>query len=341
MPKITSKDVARVVGVSRSTVSLVLNNVASARISEVTRDRVLVAARELGYAPNVIAQSLKTRRSRVIGLVVPSIVNPFFPAIAQGVEDVAVERDYNVFFCNSYRDPAKEREYVLALCQKQVEGIIFASMQQGNELVQELKRRGVAVVVFDRRVDTDADTVIVDNVAGAVLATGHLLKRGRQRIAFLSGPLYVRSRLDRWEGYRQALATAGGDVAPELVREGIAEREEQGGIYELDLGHALTRDLLASGARFDAIFAVNDMTAIGALKALAERGTRVPGEVAVVGFDNLALSTMVEPPLSTISQPQYEMGVAAAELLFARLQDPSRPCSRRVFRPALVVRASS
>lgn len=212
MPRITSKDVAKAAGVSRTTVSLVLNSVGGARISDMTRGRVMTAARELGYAPNMLAQSLKTRRSRIIGLVVPSIINPFFPAIAQGIEDVAVERDYSVFFCNSYRDSVREREYVLAFCQKQVEGIIFASMHQGSELAQELNRRGVAVVLFDRRVETDADTVVVDNVGGAVLATEHLLSRGRRRIAFLSGPLYIRSRLDRWEGYQRALAAAGEEL---------------------------------------------------------------------------------------------------------------------------------
>jgi len=341
MSRVTSNDVAKAAGVSRTTVSLVLNSVAGVRIAEATRGKVLSAARELGYAPNVLAQALKTRRSRIIGLVVPSITNPFFPAIAQGVEDVAVERDYNVFFCNSYRDPAKEREYVLTLSQKQVEGVIFASVQQGAELAQELSRRGVAVVLFDRRVEVDADTVTMDNVAGAALATAHLLARGRERIAFLSGPLHIRSRLDRWQGYRQALVAAGREPAPELVREGRAEREEQGGIYELDLGYALTRDLLASGAGFDAIFAVNDMTAIGALKALREKGRKVPEDVAVAGFDNLALAAMVNPPLTTVSQPQYEMGVAAAELLFSRLENPGRPSCRRVFQPQLLVRSSS
>ncbi|MGE5551959.1 MAG: LacI family DNA-binding transcriptional regulator [Bacteroidota bacterium] len=341
MARITSKDVAKIAGVSRTTVSLVLNGVRGARISEATRDRVVAVARELGYAPNVLAQSLKTKRSRIIGLIVPSITNPFFPAIAQGVEDMAVERGYNVFFCNSYRDPGKEQEYVLALCQKQVEGVIFASVQHGAELAGELRQRGVAVVLFDRRAEIEVDTVSMDNVAGAALATKHLLAHGRRRIAFLSGPLRIRSRMERWEGYRQQIEGEGLRIAPELVREGRSEHEEQGGVYELELGYSLTRELIAAGTDFDGIFAVNDMTAIGALRALREYRRAVPGDVAVVGFDNLALSTQVEPPLTTISQPQYEMGTAAAGLLFDRLDDPGRPARQKVFQPELVVRGSS
>jgi len=340
MGRITSKDVARVAGVSRTTVSLVLNGVVGARIADQTRDRVLAVAGNLGYVPNALAQSLKTRRSRLIGLVVPSITNPFYPAIAQGVEDLAAKRGYSVFFCNSYRDAAKERDYALALCQRQVDGVIFAGVQHGRELAQELLRREIAVVLFDRVVDMAVDTVTVDNHTGSSLAVEHLLRKGRSRIAFLSGPLRIRNRRERLEGYERTLAAAGLEPAPELVREGRLEREEQGGIYELELGRALTRELLFSGVEFDAIFAVNDMTAIGAIEALREGGRSVPEEVSVVGFDNLTLSALIEPPLTTVSQPQYEMGLAAAELLFARLAEPSRPPEWKVFRPELIVRAS-
>ena len=341
MSRVTSKDVAKMAGVSRTTVSLVLNGVAGARIADGTRDRVRAAAQNLGYVPNALAQSLKTRRSRLIGLVVPSITNPFFPAIAQGVEDLAAQRGYNVFFCNSYRDPAKERDYTLALCQRQVDGVIFAGVQHGRELAQELLRRGIAVVIFDRVADIAVDTVSIDNHAGSLLAMEHLLEKGRRRIAFLSGPLHIRNRRERLEGYHRALADAGLTAIPELIREGRLEREEQGGIYELELGQTLTRELLRSGVELDAVFAVNDMTAIGALEALREGKANVPDDISVVGFDNLAHSALVEPPLTTVSQPQYEMGLAAAELLFARLAEPGRPPSHKVFRPELIVRASS
>lgn len=337
----TSLAVARAAGVSRTTVSMVLNGVPGARISSATRAKVLAAAKELGYTPNVLARSLKTKKTHIIGLIVPSITNPFFPAIAQGVEDVAVKREYNVFFCNSYRNPAKEKEYVLALCQKQVEGVIFAGVQKGVELAGELKKLGIAAVLFDRVSGIDVDTVAVDNVNGAMMAARHLILQGRKRIAFLSGPLQIRSRVERWQGYRQALQEGGLEIDPGLLRVGQVEYEEQGGIYELKLGYILTRELIERRIEFDGIFAVNDMTAVGALKALREVGWNVPDRAAVVGFDNLALAALVDPPLTTVTQPQYEMGMAAADLLFARLADPRKPAEERLFRSELVVRESS
>lgn len=188
MAQITSKDVARLAGVSRTTVSLVLNGIPNSRIPDETRQKVLKAAEELKYQPNVLAQSLKTKRSKIIGLVIPSITNPFFPSIAQGVEDIANEHGYNIFLCNSFRDPEKEKGYIQALASKQVDGIVFTSITYNVDYIRELRRQGVAIVAFDRRInDNNVDSVLFDNLKGGEMAVEYLLSMGHKNIAFFVG----------------------------------------------------------------------------------------------------------------------------------------------------------
>ena len=258
MRNVTSKDVARLAGVSRTTVSLILNDAPNVRISQETREKVLRAARELKYHPNALAQSLKTKRSKIIGLIIPSITNPFFPSIAQGVEDAAVENDYNIFLCNSFRDPEKEKSYIRTLAGKQVDGIIFTSLTYSQEMIKELRQRGVAMIAFDRRVsDEDVDSVLFDNVKGAEMAVEHLISLGHRLIAFLSGPTNISSRKDRLDGYQKALTDSGIPVNPAyIIIDEHHERESLNTNYEVEAGFRKANEFLNRFPEVTAIFAV-------------------------------------------------------------------------------------
>lgn len=342
MGQVTSKDVARLAGVSRTTVSLVLNNIPNSRISEETRQKVLNAAKELNYQPNVLAQSLKTKRSKIIGLVIPSITNPFFPSIAQGVEDVANAHGYNIFLCNSFRNPEKEKGYIKTLASKQVDGIIFTSITYNVDYIRELRSQGVAIVAFDRRInDNNVDSVLFDNLRGGEMAVEYLLGMGHKNIAFLSGPTNISSRSDRLEGYKNALKKAG--IEPLYIfLDDFMEEEGRDTNYEVEAGYRMALKVLEDHPEVTAIFAVNDMTAIGALKAIKEKGLKVPRDISLIGFDNIILADLIDPPLTTIKQPKYKMGKAAAELLISRLESLSitGPKHTLLFPPELVVRES-
>lgn len=344
MARVTSKDVAKKAGVSRATVSLVLNNVPNARISNQTRQKVLAAAQKLNYSPNILAQSLKTRRSKIIGLIIPSITNPFFPSIAQGVEDVAVANGYNIFLCNSFRNAEKENSYIRALAGRQVDGIIFASMTYNPQAVQKLQKDGMSIVAFDRRIiDTEVDSVMFDNTKGAEMAVEHLLSLGHRKIAFLSGPLHISSRQERLEGYKKALKKHGLPLKPEyILQDNFEEKEGRDTSYEMEAGFRMAERLMQELPEVTGVFAVNDMTALGVLKSVKAKGLHVPRDLSLIGFDDIILAEMSDPPLTTIKQPKYEMGKAAAELLISRLDGKKQFESRHLllFSPELVERSS-
>jgi LacI family transcriptional regulator len=320
MQKITSKDVARLAGVSRSTVSLVLNKVPNIKIASKTREKVLKAARELNYHPNVLAQSLKTNRSKIIGLLIPSITNPFFPSIAQGVEVIAVTNGYNVFLCNTFRDQVKEENYIETLISKQVDGIIVASSLHNPLILQEARKRMIPIVTFDRRLGNDSfESVQFDNVKGGEMAVNYLLSLGHRNIGFIMTLMSTTSNSDRLTGYKLAHEKAGIAVNPNYIRNDEYQiKGDQSSIYEMTIGLKLASELLAECPEVTAIFAVNDSIALGALR-LVKMGIKIPEDLSVIGFDNISLAEMVTPSLTTIVQPAFEMGQQAAQLLIAKL----------------------
>jgi LacI family transcriptional regulator len=345
MSQITSKDVARLAGVSRSTVSLVLNNVSTVKIAAGTREKVLKAARELNYRPNVLAQSLKTNRSQIIGLLIPSITNPFFPAIAQGVEDVAVASGYNVFLCNTFRDRVKEENYIQTLVSKQVDGIIVASSVHNPLFLQEAQRRKIPIVIFDRRIESNGfDCIHFDNVRGGEMAVNYLFSLGHRNIGFITTTTNTAGHIDRLAGYKNAHEKAGIAVNNHYIKDDCYQSKGvKSYIYELNIGRKLAAELLAECPEVTAIFAVNDLTALGVVK-LVQNGIRVPEDLSVIGFDNIGLTEMVTPTLTTIGQPTYQMGRQAAKLLISKIMrdatDLKDPRHLLVFSPELVVRES-
>jgi DNA-binding LacI/PurR family transcriptional regulator len=306
-------DVAKEAGVSIATVSRVLNDTGYPVRAE-TRERVLAAVEKLGFRPNDLARGLLLKKTRTVGLIVPDILNPYYPAISRGVEDVASAALYAVIFCNTDRDAAKSEHYVNALLQKRVDGVIVAGggtdFSKASQTFAEYETR----VVFIGRSDVGWPSVQVDNVEAGRTAAGHLALLGHRRIALVTGPTALTSVRDRLAGYRQALADHGLAADAELVREGdFAERS----------GYEAASALLELPAPPTAIFAANDRMAIGALAAAVDRGVRVPRDLSIVGCDDIPLASYSRPALTTVAMPVYDMGASAMRLMLERLEAPA------------------
>lgn len=297
---------------------------------------MLEAARRLQYAPNYSARSLSSQRTSTLGLLLPDIANPFFAEIARGVEDASAESGYTLLIGSTDGDPLREEHYVGSLQAGRVDGILFAGAHLGAPLLEGWLRRGVAVGLVDRMVDlgqdVPVDAVLTDNAQGGALAVRHLLSLGHDRVAVITGPLHVRTATDRLEGARAAAAERGVQLRPDEIIE--SDFKEPG-------GYQAARLLFSRPSPPTAVFAQNDMMALGVLRYLEEAGIRVPEDVAVVGFDDIAFAALSRPGLTTVAQPKYEMGRLAAELLIQRLTDRRRPPRRMVLQPRLVLRQTT
>ena len=328
----TIKDVARLAGVSITTVSHVINE--TRYVSDELRGRVLAAMQELNYRPNVLARSLRRGETRTIGLVVPDNSNPFFAEVARIVEDVGFEKGYSVILCNSDGSLEKEAAYISVLIAKQVDGVIFIAAGSKHEHLHELTAQGIPVVVADRDIPQSlADVVLVDNEKGGYEATRYLLSLGHRRIACIAGPSDLTPSADRVRGYRRAQEEAGISI-------------EEGWIVPGDFryqgGEAATARLLRLGEPPSAIFACNDVMAIGALRTLQNAGLQVPGDVSIIGFDDIPLASAMSPALTTVAQPTAELSTLAARCLISRIQNDrdDEPRQRSVLETRLVVRDS-
>lgn len=328
--KVTISDVARVAGVSAQTVSRVVNR--KGEISAQTRQLVRKVIKDLGYRPSSIARSLATNKTYTIGLVVPDIANPFFPEIARGIEDFAWENNYGVLLCNTLEDMQREEAAIRSLEDKRVDGIILCSSRLSDEDLFELIESHQAAVLVNRSVPDDlAATVRVDDVYGASLAVQHLIDCGRDVIGFLSGPTTSQSGRERIEGARNTLRQAGIEDAPSLS---LPCAPNASG------GYRTAQELLARRPDVQALVCYNDMVAVGALQACAERGLSVPDDVAIVGYDDSTLAELVQPSLTTLRVPKYDIGADAARILLDRIQ--GQKGQREVLhRPELIVRRST
>ncbi len=328
----TIQDVARKAGVSPITVSRVINQRGYA--SQSTRQKVQAAIAELGYVPNRLASSLRSKRTTLLALVITDITNPYFTMIARGVEDVASAADYTLIFCNTDESVAKEQRYINILLQNQVAGVLLVPASPDPESVNLLTHNQTPVVVLDRRLsELQVDQVRSDSLSGAYQLVRLLLDLGHRRIALLNGPAGVSTAQDREAGYRRALDEAG--IPPE-------QRTVLQGYFSQDSGSEMTRLALRRDPPPTALFAANNFIAIGALQALQAAGLRVPQDIALVGFDDLPPPLITFPFLTVSAQPAYEMGRIAAELLLARLEGKNTgPPEDILLPPELVVRASS
>ncbi len=323
------KDVAKAAGVSTASVSRVLSG--KENVSDEMRQRVMAAVEELDYQPNLVARSLRSQRSTTVGLIVSDIRNPFFTDVSRAVEDAMHEQGYALFLCNADEDPDKEALYLELMHAQNVAGIIYSPTRQAADNFGELDI-SVPTVIIDRAVQSSAvDMVLIDNVDAAYRLTEHLIASGYRRIAGLFGEASVTGR-ERRKGYEQALQ------AHDLkLPKGQA-------VYippKIESGKVATLELLECDELPDAILTTNSLLTAGAYIAIHERGLRIPNDMALVGFDETTWGALVEPPITIIAQPTYEIGTTAAELLLQRVQNPDRPPRKVILRGDLVVCGSS
>lgn len=328
----TIRDVARRAGVAPITVSRVLNN--SGYVRAETRARVERAAAELQFVPNMLAHSLRSNRTNTLALVVTDITNPFWTTVARGVEDVASSHHFNVIFCNTDENEAKQGQYISMLLRRRVDGVLLVPATSAGEPVRALLQQQVKVVVMDRRVTgVEVDTVRGTSAEGAEQLVSHLLQRGHGRIACLAGPEVLSVSRERVAGYQAALSRAGVAVDPALIFYGH---------FTVESGYAMARSVLALQPRPTAIFAGNNFIVLGVLRALREAGVRVPEEMSLVVFDDLPESYAYEPFLTVAAQPAYAMGAEAAKLLLRRIEEPEVQGAEEIVLPTtLIVRAST
>lgn len=327
----TIRHVADRAGVSMSTVSHVLNQ--TRYVSDEKRQRVLDAMQALSYRPNSLARSLRRQRSLSIGVVVPDSSNSFFADIARGIEDVGFDLGYTVTICSTDEQPNKEEVYVNSLIDRQVDGVAIVVASANANSVFLLLEQQVATVIVDRDVPgLAADSVVVDNYAGGYAVGSHFAALGYRACGAISGPAENIPVAERLRGYRDALAAAGLSLPERLI--------ERGGL-SFESGHLSLRAIAERAPEVEAVFATNDLAAVGAMRGARELGYAVPGRLALVGYDNIALAAYTTPALSTIAQPSYAMGRHAARLLLRRMADPAVPPSLIRLQPELVVRESS
>ncbi len=323
------KDVAQAAGVSTATVSRVLSN--GEHVRPEVRRRVMEAVEQLAYRPNLLARGLRSQQTTTIGLIVSDIRNPFFTSISRAVEDTAYEQGYSLFLCNTDENPEKEAIYLNLMRDENVAGVIFSPTRQTAVHFTSFNLSFPTVIV-DRSVgDAEIDMVLLDNVDSAFRLTMHLLEQGYRRIAALCGETSTTGR-ERYSGYEKALSAYGLSPVAEHVKF-IQPRS--------DAGYAAALKLIDASQPPDALLTTNSLLATGAMQAFRERNLSIPDDIALVTFDETTWASLVQPPITLIDQPTYEIGRTATELLLQRIADPGRPTRRVILKGRLLVRGSS
>ncbi|MEC1178858.1 LacI family DNA-binding transcriptional regulator [Metasolibacillus meyeri] len=330
MDKVTIKDIAREAGVSITTVSRVLNNKEEGMSNE-TREKVLRVIEKVNYQPNQLARSLVTKRSKMLGLIVPNISNPFFPELCRGAEDEANDHNYSLIICNSDDQLHKEENYLRLLKEQQVDGILLSSKDQLSETNKmQLRESKIPFIIFDRGEEGNQHSgVFLDNEKGGYLAGQHLIALGHTQIACITGPKNIHNSQKRLSGFQLALKEAALGLPEEFILTGD---------FKMDTAYQLAKEFLKNN-RVTAIFACNDLMACGVYQAAHELGIRIPEQLSIIGFDDIPLITALIPKLTTIRQNTYEMGRKAIELLIHQIEHESS--ERVVFEPTLIVREST
>lgn len=330
----TIKDVAREAGVSYATVSRALND--HPEVSDETKKRIMKIALEMGYQPNAIAQGLVKKETKTVGLIIPDITNPFFPEVARGIEDAAVEAGYTIFLCNTNWNAQREERYFDVLIQKQVDGLIIGPSSEEVSHLGKVLASGIKTVFISRAINhTNGTSIIIDNILGAKQAVEYLIQRGHQRIAFIGGQEDISTNRERLQGYTQALNNNGLALDESLIKTGSFKR---------DSGYFIMNQILKSDDcnRPTAVFAANDLLALGVIQAVKENGLSIPEDVAVVGFDDIEFASLPEIQLTTVSQPKYDMGKLAFSTLMELIRGGGYSSGRKILLdPVLVIRQTS
>lgn len=333
MPQVTMKDVAESAGVSTATVSHVING--TRFVQKETKQAVLSAMQSLGYQPNSIARSLRSGETKTIGLVVPDASNPFFADISRRIENIGYENGYSVILCNSDNDLKKQRDYVSTLISKQVDGVFFISAGDSRDDLQRLLESGIPVVIADRNMPLElADIVLLDNEEAGYRATEHLIHLGHRRIGCITGPTDISPSMHRVSGFQRALDEYGLTFDKQLVLPGD---------FSIQSGIRAMGELLDLDPPPTAVFALNDMMAIGAISAAHRKGLQVPEDHSVIGFDDIELASAVEPALTTMAQPLQEIAQKATYRLLEKMNTVGDDWQNEkyVLQATLVVREST
>lgn len=340
----TIRDVARESGYSASTVSIVLNNAPLSRyIPEETKGRIHTAARRLGYRPNPLARSLRSQRSNIVGVMVFDITDPFCTPILRGLENALYQANYLSLLADAHNEPHRFERYLEMLLDRRVEGLIVVAnwLVTDIKLLADLTEKQVPTVIAGRAFE-NISTVSVDNESGAALALEHLYRLGHREIAFLRGPKALASSGQRWKGIRNFAQSAGLRLDAKRIAE-LPESQDPNSSFEA--GAQLTNELLRGGKSFTALLAYDDMTALGALRALKLKGLRVPEDCSVVGFDDVAQASLSVPSLTTVRQPMEAMGSMSVGMVLDAIkavdQKKQIPVMRSKIPAELVVREST
>jgi DNA-binding LacI/PurR family transcriptional regulator len=332
--RVTIKEIAVKAGVSPAAVSKALNN--KSDIGDATRERIIRISQELGYRPNMIARNLVKKSNNTVGVLVPDISTPIYPTIYKGINDTAIKHGYTLLLGDTKRSAEQERNYVITMMENRVSGLLISPVSNDISHIKEVVRDQVPVIFFGGKVnDTMQHYVGVDNYRGGRLATGHLIDSGHSRILMICDDLSTRTRNDRVNGYRDAMVERG--LEPDVLF-------NDQGLTGMGCGISLVRTLLGERRVLPtALFALNDLMAIGAMQALSEAGLRVPQDMCVIGYDDLYFVSLPMISLTTIWQPKYETGEMAFEHLHHMMSgEPVEKESRRiVLQPELRIRGST
>ncbi len=327
---VTIKDIAKKANVSYATVSRALN--AKYGVRDETRDKIVAVAQAMGYTPNGIARGLVKKQTYSIGLVIPDITNPFFPAVARGVEDHAKQFGYSVFLCNTNYEKSREDHHISLLAEKRVDGIILAPIlnePQDDALGTE---SNVPVIYVTKRPASETQSfVVMDDERGGFLATKYLIEQGYKTIGYIGPSKTGHDAGERLAGCEAAFDKFGLTIQPRFFRAGDFKRETG---YDTIIG------MIEEGDYPRAIFAGNDLLAIGIIQGIKEKGLSVPDDIAVVGFDDIPFAAFPEVRLTTIRQPKYEMGKMAADMLIEKIEGRTQQPRRVILEPELIVRSS-
>lgn len=332
-PSLTINDIAKALNVSKSTVSRALRDTHD--VNPETKRKILAFAQKHDYRPDSQAKGLRSRSTKTIGVIIPAYNIPFYSIAICGIQDYAMKMGYHVMICHSNEQYDTEIKNVEALLNANVDGIIISVARdtEKNEHIKKLKQKGIPLVLFNRVIEKfKVAKVVVNDYYGAFNMVNFLIKTGCKKIAHISGPKNLLMSINRKEGYLDALKNAGIVSDEEMVIEGD---------FTIESGIACTRRLLSQNDGIDAIFAVCDAVAFGTIIVLKETGIKIPNEISVAGFTNEPMAELVEPSLTTVKQPIYEIGETASKLLFAQLEDPNLPAELCVLETTIEVRKST
>lgn len=326
----TIKEVAKRAGVSTATVSRVISG--SSNVSKKLEKRVNNAIKTLDFRPNLVARRLRRRSTKIIGVVISDIQNPFNASLVEGIESVLQTDEYLLLLGNSSDNPQREQQKLNTFLSEDVTGVIFVCTNENASYFRKFQEKGISLVAVDRKPpDLTVDSVQVANADASYRAASHLLQEGHRRVGLVAGPLTISTAIERCEGYKHALVSAGLPIDPELIQVG---NFRQAGGYE------------AMGALLDlpkppsAVLVSNNLMTLGALQMIHERSLNIPDEIALIGFDDMPWATSLRPPLTVIAQPVFEMGAVAARQLLARIDKPNAPIQQVILETRLIIRAS-